>query len=173
MDATLTLLEAARIVGIGLNLGLFDSNEVVAWADGQIAAESDPPFWLLELATTHQLLPYDTPKLALANLPEISSDLACGVLLGLLLAIETVPTERLPDAARFVYRIVREVCKADWRNRILYEADRVKDDFVLIRDGILDATVESGRQEMAAFLAKYDLREKAKVLKPIRILFPF
>jgi hypothetical protein len=42
--------EEAEILAVGFRLGLVDKSEIIAWADGKIAALDEPPIELIDLA---------------------------------------------------------------------------------------------------------------------------
>lgn len=46
----LTQKDIAEVYRLGLTIGLFEVKEVIAWADGIIAASDDPDFGLIEVS---------------------------------------------------------------------------------------------------------------------------
>ena len=97
---TLTFHEAAYIIGRGLSLGLFDLKEVIAWADRYIEEMSEPPIWLLELATARPRFVHDLGQIVLPHVPKVAPPKPAGVILALMPTVASVADDELRVYAR-------------------------------------------------------------------------
>ena len=171
MDTTLTFEQAAAIVGTGLNLDLFDREQVIAWADLRIAEISAPPPWLLQLATSRKLSYYEAAKLVLQGVPPASTELTAGVLLALMPPLESIPDESLQRVGRFIYCLVRDISNCDWTQPILYKADEISDSFALLESGYLpNESLATMRMALIDYFETFSLPQAAPALSPVQVL---
>jgi hypothetical protein len=169
-EPELPFLQAAYIVGIGLQLNMFDAADVSTWADRHIEAIDEPPIWLLELSTQKKTNPYDAGQIVLPFVPRAPTRVVCGTILALMPPLTDVPSDHLERYSGIIYNVVRAICDGDWSFRPLCDADQIHDSFELLSGGYLppSTTIESIRSEMAEFFTTFSLPAYAAALSPIR-----
>jgi hypothetical protein len=141
----------AAILRTGLLHNVFRIDEVIAWADAEIARREEPPLWLIDLSLSRNKPPLDTVALLAAPAADADPTAVCR---GMYALVEQTPVATFLQCealARQLYEITTSVRGYDWSDPLFRDAYTLDDEFVLFHDYATESSAAELIERVRAF----------------------